>query len=98
MRYLRLPPNLAHRKLIDLANYVRSSSSHRVLSFTQRFFKNWERSDGGCGGFCEEWKHVSTNFNQIQVKQIILKDYILEDNKQNKRKNRGKKTVRIYVY
>ena len=27
-----------------------------------------------CGGFCEEWKLLSTNFDQIQVKQIIFKD------------------------
>ena len=33
LRYVRFPPNLAHRKLIDLANYVPSSSPHRVLSF-----------------------------------------------------------------
>ena len=42
-RYFRLPPNLAHRKLIALANYVPSSSPLRVLSFTQRFFKNVEK-------------------------------------------------------
>ena len=42
-RYFRLPPNLAHRKLIALANYVPSFSSLRVLSFTQRFFKNVEK-------------------------------------------------------
>ena len=36
----RLPPNLAHRKLIDLANYVPSSSSRGVLSFSKRFFSN----------------------------------------------------------
>ena len=48
------------------------------LSFTQQFYKNLKNmsvlaySDGFC--FCEEWKLVSTNLNQIQVKQIILKD------------------------
>ena len=42
-RYFRLPPNLAHRKLIALANYVPSSSPLRVLSFTQRFLKNVEK-------------------------------------------------------
>ena len=42
-RYFRLPPNLAHRKLIALVNYVPSSSPLRVLSFTQRFFKNVEK-------------------------------------------------------
>ena len=33
------PQNLAHRKLIDLAHYVRSSSLRGALSFTQRFFQ-----------------------------------------------------------
>ena len=37
LRYFRFPPNLAHRKLIDLANDVPSSSPRGVLSFTQRF-------------------------------------------------------------
>ena len=37
--YFRLPPNLAHRKSIDLANYVPSSRPWGVLSFTQRFFQ-----------------------------------------------------------
>ena len=76
-RYFRFPPNLAHRKLIDLAKYVLSSSSRGVLSLTQRFFKRRRHSEFICRGFCEEWKLVSTNFNQIlqiQVKQIILKD------------------------
>ena len=27
-----------------------------------------------CGGFWEKWKPVPTNFDQIQVKQIILKN------------------------
>ena len=27
-----------------------------------------------CGDFCEKWKLVLTNFDQIQVKQIILKN------------------------
>ena len=36
---LPIPPNLAHGKLIDLANYVPSSSPHRILSSTQRFNK-----------------------------------------------------------
>ena len=39
-RYFKLSPNLAHRKL---ANYAPSSSPLRVLSFTQRFFKNVEK-------------------------------------------------------
>ena len=38
-RYFRFSPNFAHRKLIDLAKYVLSSSFREVLSFTQRFFQ-----------------------------------------------------------
>ena len=37
--YFRLPPNLAYRESIDLANYVPSSRPWGVLSFTQRFFQ-----------------------------------------------------------
>ena len=39
MRYFQFPPNLVRRKLIDLTNYVPSSSPRGVLSFTQRFSK-----------------------------------------------------------
>ena len=34
LRYFRFPPNLAHRKLKDLANYLPSFSPREVLSFT----------------------------------------------------------------
>ena len=37
LRYFRFSPNLAHTKLIDLVNYVLSSSSRGVLRFTQQF-------------------------------------------------------------
>ena len=72
LRYFWLPPDLAHRKFIDLANYAPSSSSQGGLSFTLRKWRRDVRCI--CDLFCEEWKFVSTNFNQIQVKQIILKD------------------------
>ena len=39
LHYFWFPPNLAHRKLIDLANYVPSSSLQGVLSFTQPLFQ-----------------------------------------------------------
>ena len=44
------------------------------LSFTQQFFKNLKKKRSYSDGFCKEWKLVSTNLNQIQAKQIILKD------------------------
>ena len=50
-----------------------------------------------CGGFCEEWKLVSTNFNQIQVKQIIFEGFWRITSKQN-RENRGKKEVIIFPW
>ena len=58
------------------------------------YLRNFAR-DVGCFSdfFCEEWKLVSTNFNQIQVKQIILKDF--GGYEHNKWENRGKKTVWI---
>ena len=95
LRYFRLPLNLAHRKL-----YMSSSSSQGVLSFTQRFSNLVKmavpsRREEFCCGFCEGWKLVSTNFDQIQVKQIILR--MLEDSKQKKRENRGKKTLTIFA-
>ena len=41
---------------------------------SRKDFSKPEKNDGGCGGFFQEGKLVSTNFNQIQVKQINLKD------------------------
>ena len=70
--YFLLSPNLARaiaRAQIDLA----SPSPRWVISFTLRFFENWEMWQGVCCGFYKEWKLVSTSFDQIQVKQIILK-------------------------
>ena len=39
--YFRLLPNLAHRKLIDLANHL-PSSSHWLLTVTHRVFESFE--------------------------------------------------------
>ena len=70
LRYFRFPPNLVPRKSIYVTNYVACSTEppigsyfHAMQWFLLRLF-----------GFCEEWKFVSTNYDQIQVKQIILKD------------------------
>ena len=43
LRYFRLPPNLAHRKLIDLTNHVLSSRDSR------NDFLKTEKNDGRCG-------------------------------------------------
>ena len=79
LRYFRLLPNLAQRKLIDLANHLPSSSPCGLLTVTHRAFENVEFYGESRGifvsQFCEECKLVSTNVNQIQVKQTILKDF-----------------------
>ena len=47
MRYFRLPPNLVHRKLIDLAldlaNYVPSSSPHPVFELHATIFQKLKK-------------------------------------------------------
>ena len=79
LRYFRLLPNLAQRKLIDLANHLPSSSPCGLLTVTHRAFENFEFYGESrrifVSRFCEECKLVSTNVNQIQVKQTILKDF-----------------------
>ena len=102
LRYFRLLPNLVHRKLIDLANYVPSSSSREVLSFTQRFFKICEngraKEDLLLGNLWLLLRRMKACIDEFQVdnyKSSKLFWRILEDNKQNKHENRGKKTVWI---
>ena len=79
LRYFRLLPNLAQRKLIDLANHLPSSSPCGLLTVTHRAFENFEFYGESrrtfVSRFCEECKLVSTNVNQMQVKQTILKDF-----------------------
>ena len=59
------------RKLIDLANYVASSSPLEFWASRNDYSKFDKMAprraiylSGICGFFCEEWKLVSTNFNQ----------------------------------
>ena len=42
LRYFRLLPNLAQRKLIDLANHLPSSSPCGLLTVTHGAFENFE--------------------------------------------------------
>ena len=70
LRYFRLTPNLAPRKSIDVTNYVACSTEPPIGSYFHAM--QWFLLRLFC--FCEEWKFVSTNYDQIQVKQIILKD------------------------
>ena len=100
MRYFRFPPNVAHRKLTDLANYVPRFRPRGVMSFTQRFFKIWENDPYGWFATREYVASFAKNeylYRQISTKYKSSKLFwkILEDNKQNKHENRGKKTVWI---
>ena len=93
LRYFRLPPNLAHRKLIDLANYVPSSSPHRVFELHATIFQKIKRmSVVQC---MTAFTKNESLYRRIWTKYKSSKLFwrILEDNKPNKRKNRGKKTI-----
>ena len=81
LKYWKLRARKLTRILTILAkfqpNYVASSSPRSVISVTQPFFfEKSETRQGVCCGVCEEWpwKLVSTDLDQMQVKQIILKD------------------------
>ena len=97
LRYFQLPPNLAHGKFIDLANYVRSSNLQGALSFTQRFFRIWENGAAMCDVFVTTFATNESLYGWISTKYKSSKLFwrILEDNKQNKLENRGTKTVWI---
>ena len=86
---------LAHRKLIDLANYVPSSSPHHVLSFTQRFLKKllWRSNAAAFAKNESLHRRISTEYKSSKLFWRIL-----EDNKPKNRENRGKKTVRIFAW
>ena len=86
LRYFGLPPNLAHRKLLDLANYVPSKFQPSSLVFPSTLLPCSIR-----------FLRASIQQNIERSQGFLILSRILEDNKQNKRKNRGKKTVRIYA-
>ena len=88
---------LAQGKFTDLANYVRSSSPREALRFTQRFFKIWENGAAMCDVFVTSCATNESLYGRISAKYKSSKLFwsILEDNKQNKHENRGKKTVWI---
>ena len=99
-RYFWFSPNLAHRKLIDLAKYVPSSSFRGVLSFTQRFFKRRRHSGFICRGFLfakneSLYRRISTKYCKYKSSKLFWR--ILEDNKQNKHENGDIITVRIFA-
>ena len=66
-----------------------------VLSFTQRFFKIWENGAETCDVFVTSFAMNESLYRRISTKYKSSKLFwrILEDNKQNKQENWGKKTV-----
>ena len=95
LRYFQLPPNLAHGKFIDLANYVPSSSPRGALSFTQRFFRIWENGAAMCDVTSFATNESLYRWISTKYKSRKLFWRILENNKQKKLENRGNKTVWI---
>ena len=99
LRYFLFPPDLAHRKLIDLANYLPSSSSRGVWASRNDFFKSGK--NGGLVGkdFVAGFAKNESLHRRISTKYKSSKLFwrILEDNKQNKRENWGKRTVRVFT-
>ena len=96
LRYFRLPPNLAHRKLIDLAldlaNYVPSCSPHCVFELHVTIFQKLKKN---VGPTVTAFSKNESLYRRIRTKYKSSKLFwrILEDNKPNKRENRGKKTA-----
>ena len=74
LRYFRLPPNLAHRKWIDVTNYVACSTEPPIGSFTQC-------NDFCCGYFA--FAKSESLYQRITTKYKSSKLFwrILEDNK-----------------
>ena len=54
LRYFRLPPNLAHRKLIDLANHTPSFVPYKAVVLTIDFFESGREMASGSG--CSRWQ------------------------------------------
>ena len=97
LRYFRLLPNLAQRKLIDLANHLPSSSPCGLLTVTHRAFENFEFYGESQGIFVSQLCENASLYRRMSTKYKSSKLFwrILEDNKQNKRENWSKETLRI---
>ena len=97
MRYFRLPPNLVHRKLIDLAldlaNYVPSSSPHPVFELHATIFQKLKKMSvlRTVTAFAKNESLYQRIWTKYKSSKLFWR--ILEDNKPTKRENRGKKTV-----
>ena len=54
LRYFRLPPNVAHRKLIDLANYTQSFMPYKPVVLAIDFFESGREMASGSGSSREQ--------------------------------------------
>ena len=66
MRYFRLPPNLAHRKLIDLANHTPSFVPYKAVVLAIDFFESGREMASGSGSSPEQ------NYTLDEVLQRVL--------------------------
>ena len=84
-----MPPNLAHRKLIDLAKFGPSSSPRAVLSFTQRFFIFVVKWPSPSCVFVASFAKNESLYRRIWTKYKSSELFwrILQYNKQNKPEN-----------
>ena len=66
MRYIRLPPNLAHRKLIDLASHTPSFMPYRAVVLAMDFVERGRGLASGSGSSREQ------NYTLDEVLQRVL--------------------------
>ena len=66
MRYIRLPPNLAHRKLIDLASHTPSFMPYKAVVLAMDFVERAREMAYGSGSSPEQ------NYTLDEVLQRVL--------------------------
>ena len=66
MRYIRLPPNLAHRKLIDLASHTPSFMPYKAVVLAMDFVERAREMVSGSGSSPEQ------NYTLDEVLQRVL--------------------------
>ena len=65
LRYFRLPPNLAHRKLIDLANHAPSFMPYKAVVLGMGFFECGREMASGSGSSRERTYDVDEVLQRI---------------------------------
>ena len=66
LRYIRLPPNLAHRKLIDLASHTPSFMPYKAVVLAMDFVERAREMASGSGSSPEQ------NYTLDEVLQRVL--------------------------